>query len=262
MALRTPKSYRRLTPLARYAPWESDGLFTEIYDLLAGFRTESGYRMQPRISPALPERHPSGAWAEPSAFTLLDRYRAFTIWTLVKQVAALPETALLEVGSWKGGSALLIIGRLRALGSTARVYACDTYSRQCGMVKAGSRDPMYRNGARMNAHLPTIADVERGAAMLRIPTPTILDGIFPDETGAQLTDTRLCFCHIDVDVYESAKDAFAFAWPRLVSGGVVVFDDYGFADCGGVTDYVDEAPWGNSGTCVYSLSGQAIVVKH
>ena len=90
---------------------------------------------------------------------------------------------------------------------------------------------------------------------------TILDGIFPDETGAQITDTRLCFCHIDVDVYESAKDAFAFAWPRLVSGGVIVFDDYGFADCGGVTDYVDEAPWGNSGTWVYSLSGQAIVVK-
>ena len=256
-----PKSYQRLTPLARYAPWAGDDLFTETYDLLAGFRTKSGYRVKPRISPALLQRHPSGAWAEPNAFTLLDRYRAFTIWSLVKQVAALPDGEVLEVGSWKGGSALLMLRCLRAVASNAHVYACDTYSRRSGMVKAGPRDPVYKDGMRMNAHLPAVADVERGAALLGIARPAILDGIFPDETGTQLADARLRLCHIDVDVYESAKDAFVFAWPRLVSGGVVVFDDYGFGDCGGVTDYVDEAPWGNRGTFIYSLSGQAIVVK-
>jgi O-methyltransferase len=256
-----PKSYQRLVPLARYAPWACDGVFVETYDRLAGFKTENGYRVKPRVSPALPQRHPSGAWAEPSAFTLVDRYRAFTIWSLVKQAAALPEGEVLEVGSWKGGSALLIVRCLLAVGSNARVYACDTYSRRSGMVKAGPRDPIYKNGMRMNAHLPTVADVDRGAALLGIPPPRILDGIFPEETGAQLQNARLRFCHIDVDVYESAKDSFAFVWPRLVSGGVVVFDDYGFGDCGGVTDYVDEAPWGYGGTFIYSLSGQAIVVK-
>lgn len=41
-----------------------------------------------------------------------------------------------------------------------------------------------------------------------------------------------------VDVYQSAKDIVEWAMPRLTRGGVVVFDDYGFRNCEGVTTLV------------------------
>src|SRR5208282_5220870 len=42
------------------------------------------------------------------------------------------------------------------------------------------------------------------------------------------------------DLYLSTRDALAFIAPRLVSGGVIVFDDYGGYDSPGVTKAVNE----------------------
>ena len=44
-----------------------------------------------------------------------------------------------------------------------------------------------------------------------------------DDTGA-LEHSRLRLCHIDVDVFGSASQTFAWAWPRR-RGRIVVFDD-------------------------------------
>ena len=33
--------------------------------------------------------------------------------------------------------------------------------------------------------------------------------------------------HVDVDLYSSTRAAFEFFYPRMVSGGVMVCDDYG-----------------------------------
>ena len=68
----------------------------------------------------------------------------------------------------------------------------------------------------------------------------LLQGVFPDETADRIADSRFRLCHCDVDVYRSAKDVFDWVWPRLAPGGVVVFDDYGFPACPGVTKFVDE----------------------
>ena len=50
-------------------------------------------------------------------------------------------------------------------------------------------------------------------------------------TGASLATKRFRFCDIDVDVFQSAKDILDWIWPRMVIGGVVVYDDYGFKGC-------------------------------
>ena len=61
----------------------------------------------------------------------------------------------------------------------------------------------------------------------------ILEGIFPEETAHLIETGEFGLCHIDVDVYQSARDAAEWVWPRLQVGGVIVFDDYGFAKSGG-----------------------------
>ena len=42
------------------------------------------------------------------------------------------------------------------------------------------------------------------------------------------------YCHIDVDVYQSARDVLEWVWGRLCIGAIVVYDDYGFDGCHGV----------------------------
>jgi O-methyltransferase len=69
------------------------------------------------------------------------------------------------------------------------------------------------------------------------------------------------FCHIDVDVYQSAKDIVDWIWDKLVVGGIIVFDDYGFPTCTGVTKYVNEQDGKPDRLIIYNINGHAIMIK-
>jgi hypothetical protein len=47
----------------------------------------------------------------------------------------------------------------------------------------------------------------------------------------------------------------------MITGGVVVFDDYGFETTIGVARFVDELDSLSDGVWMYNLTGQAVVVK-
>jgi hypothetical protein len=63
---------------------------------------------------------------------------------------------------------------------------------------------------------------------------------FPERTAERIQDGRFRFCHIDVDVYQLSKDICERLWPRLVSGGLVAFDDYGMRVTEGLQRFVNE----------------------
>ena len=69
------------------------------------------------------------------------------------------------------------------------------------------------------------------------------------------------FCHIDVDTYYSTKDCLNWIWERLVKGGVIVFDDYGYSITEGVTKIVNEHKNMKDRFFIYNLTGQAIMIK-
>jgi O-methyltransferase len=94
-------------------------------------------------------------------------------------------------------------------------------------------------------------------------TYVLLQGVFPDETAFLIpTREKFCFCHIDVDVYLSAKHIVDWLWDKLVVGGIIVFDDYGFDSCPGITKYVDEELALSTNTIfVHNLNGHAVIIK-
>ena len=62
--------------------------------------------------------------------------------------------------------------------------------------------------------------------------------------------------------YLSAKEVFEYVWPRVVKGGIVIFDDYGFETTYGVTRLCEELEKQIiDGRCIFHLNGQAIFVK-
>ncbi len=217
------ESHEIIMPEATYAPWSIDKSFNETYEIIKGF-------------------------------TLIDKYRCYELWQLVSETAKL-KGALLEVGVYRGGSGALIGKKAKLIGIKDKVYLCDTFT---GVVKAGSKDSWYKGGEHKDTTKETVQEVIH---KLKLDKTEILEGIFPDETGEMVTDTKFRFCHIDVDVYQSAKDIVDWLWPRLVTGGIIVFDDYGFGGCDGVTHFVNEERNKEDRLVIHNLNGHAIVVK-
>jgi O-methyltransferase len=213
------------TPHPTYNPWNKDRSFQEAYALIQGF-------------------------------TMIDRYRCFELWKLVEQSAKLKHGHLIEIGVWRGGSGALIARQAKNCGIPDRVFLCDTFA---GVVKAGPRDSLYQGGEHADA---TRQDVE-GLVFnqLSLDNVEILEGVFPDQTGGGLEGLPFRFCHIDVDVYQSAKDIVDWIWDKIVPGGIVVYDDYGFWECQGITRYVEEQMGCPDRIIVHNLNGQAVVLK-
>ena len=155
--------------------------------------------------------------------TLVDKYRCFELWRLVEQSAKLETGALIEIGVWRGGTAALTATQARHLGLRDKVYACDTFS---GVVKAGDEDPHYLRGEHADTSRRSVEELLYDT--LKLHNIEILSGVFPEGTGAEVENFKFRFCHIDVDVYHSAKDATEWIWGRLVPGGIIIYDDYGW----------------------------------
>jgi hypothetical protein len=64
-------------------------------------------------------------------------------------------------------------------------------------------------------------------------------GLFP-HSAVGLEDERFCLAHIDVDIYESTKAACEWVYPRMVPGGIMLFNDYSCGECPGATKAVDK----------------------
>jgi O-methyltransferase len=145
--------------------------------------------------------------------------------------------------------------RARGLGIADPVFLCDTWE---GVVKTGPIDTYYRDGKHDDTSRETVAAL---LARLRLTDVELLQGIFPDDTGSAIGERRFRLCHIDVDVYRSASDVFDWVWPRMCSGSVAIFDDYGFPACPGVTRFVDEQRGMRDRLVVHNLNGHGIVIK-
>jgi O-methyltransferase len=185
--------------------------------------------------------------------TLVDIYRCYEIWTQIGQLSAVPG-AILEVGVWKGGTSALISLALKHFGISRQVYAADTFH---GVVKAGRLDTRYRGGEHSDCSEADVRDflAEMGEQI------EILTGIYPEDfIGHQAISTSLAFTHIDVDTHDSAKEIFESVWGRTSVGGTVIFDDYGFWGCEGVTRMVNELRIANA-RMLYNLNGHAILIK-
>ncbi|MFZ1989596.1 MAG: TylF/MycF/NovP-related O-methyltransferase [Alphaproteobacteria bacterium] len=216
-------SYETVLPKAAYAPWRDDPAFLECYKKI--------------------ERN-----------TLVDIYRCWELWELIAQVSKLELGDVLEVGVWRGGTGALMAHSMELRGLKSQIYLCDTFT---GVVKTGTADK-YQDGA----HSDTSAEhVEGLLAELGCSNGRLLKGIFPEATGQEIEDRKFRLCHIDVDVYQSARDVLHWVWPRLVRGGAVVFDDYGMHTTPGVTKLVNEEACAPDRMFLQNLNGHGILIK-
>ncbi len=212
-----------IQPNASYSPWLADPLFLRSHEAIAGH-------------------------------TLVDLYRCWELWCLAARLSVIAGDVL-EVGVWRGGTGCLMAQRAQTVAPDRSVFLCDTFR---GVVGASDKDPSYVGGE----HADTTEEIVTAlAARMQLDNVRVLKGTFPSDTAARIADRRFALVHIDVDVHDSARACFSWAWERTVVGGTIVFDDYGFSTCVGVTRMVNDLSLGADGVVIHNLNGHAVVVK-
>lgn len=215
--------HESIHPIATYAPWKNDFEFQETF-------------------------------RQVRSHTLVDIYRCYDLWRLLAQAAKAGSGDILEVGVWRGGTGAILAKKSKLLSLTGETFLADTFT---GVVKTGAQDFGYADGD----HSDTSEEIVKALLQKLQVSAKLLKGIFPDQCPQDFDQKNFIFCHIDVDTYESGNASFEWVWPRLLKGGIVVFDDFGFFHCAGITRLCEELKDRQGLSFIYNLNGHGIFIK-
>lgn len=164
--------------------------------------------------------------------------KGFKLDSLLSELARAPAGDVVEFGVYKGGA-------LEAMAKAApqrQMFGFDTFD---GMPAA-----LWREGEPHG--VGDFGDTSFEAVQAGMPeNVTLVRGMFPDSASG--IEPCVALAHVDFDWYESTKAAIEWLLPRMVAGGVIVFDDWEWKHCPGVKQAIDEA-----GLTVTARHNQAI----
>ncbi|MBI3889900.1 MAG: class I SAM-dependent methyltransferase, partial [Candidatus Wallbacteria bacterium] len=155
-----------------------------------------------------------------------------------------------ECGAYKGASSYLICEHFAAAAKLHHVF--DSFE---GLSSPGLADGQYWKAGDL-----TSGDDVLRRSLSAFPNLRVYPGWIPSRFG-EVENSRFCFVHIDVDLHDPTLQSLEFFYPRMVPGGVLLFDDYGFSSCPGARQATDEFMRGRPEGLVHVPTGQAFVVK-
>lgn len=143
-----------------------------------------------------------------------------------------------EVGVWRGGSSL--VGK-KFLGQSREYLLFDTYA---GMTeptehdfRAGSKDysstiekwQSEKRGEINNWVFASLEEVKQNFRDFQLLDSKVkfIKGDVKETLNGESIPERILVLRLDTDFYESTLLELKVLWPKVVSGGVLILDDYG-----------------------------------
>ncbi len=182
--------------------------------------------------------------------TLVDRERCFMLYQFFQQATPLGGEVA-EVGVYRGGTAKLFGNMLSRAGIDRMIHLFDTFE---GMPETSAERDLHKRGDFADTSLEGVSKYLSDGSF------SLHKGFFPD-TATPIKDKKFSFVHVDVDIYKSVLDCCEFFYTRLLPGGIMIFDDYGFISCPGAKQAVDEFFSNKAERPIYLSSGQCVVIK-
>ncbi len=147
-----------------------------------------------------------------------------------------PDSAnLAEVGVFRGGSSYFMAAVAnQAFEPKPHVYGFDTFAGHSAADITAGLDRNHRPGGFKETSYEAV-----NAYLSAFDNVTLYEGRFQD-TCVHVAERTFAFVHIDVDIYRATPDALVFFGRRMLAGGIIVVDDYGFTTCPGARQAVDE----------------------
>lgn len=136
---------------------------------------------------------------------------------------------VIECGVYKGGSAHRLAEVMA--GSTKTLYLMDTFTG----IPADVRDVDHHRPGDFN----DASYEEVHAHFAENPYVAVRRGLFIDTLSNLPDDSKFCFAHVDCDIFTSVDQCCRYLWPRMVEGGIILFDDYCSPSCLGAKLAVD-----------------------
>jgi len=162
--------------------------------------------------------------------------RLMNLFLLIKfYLPHLPFGHIVELGSYRCGTAFFMGALARRLLPGVQVYALDTFS---GMPETDQSIDAHGAGDFGDADYEEIIAARSRFGLTNVHP---VRGFFSD-TAVRVLDEAgtVALAHIDCDIYESVRYSYEACKPRMVTKGYVVFDDSTMSSCIGATEVVEK----------------------
>jgi hypothetical protein len=160
---------------------------------------------------------------------------------LLRRVIDLPGH-IIELGCWHGVNLTFLAkaSQILAPNRATKVFGFDSFE---GLkVVDGNHDPTAQT--RRSAYrgdpalLSKLLDVSDALGSVELGLGNIEQT--PSEFLPPKKDLRFSFVYFDTDLYSSTRFGLELLYPRLLKGGIMVFDEYNTSECPGETPPVHE----------------------
>jgi len=151
------------------------------------------------------------------------------------------EGSIVECGVWQGGSMMAVAYTLQELSNTDRdLYLFDTYE---GMTSPTEEDIAHFSNVDAQTLLNSEDEKQREAYICYSDLEEVQKNLYStkypsnkihfikgkvEDTIPSNTPNKIALLRLDTDWYESTRHELEHLFPLLVSGGVIIIDDYGY----------------------------------
>jgi hypothetical protein len=174
-------------------------------------------------------------------FTMTSIERLYALYKSVEYIVSADlDGDFAETGVWRGGSCMLIAETLLALSSSSRrIFLFDTFTGHpqpdadkdvdiWGNRAIDEWQRMTRDGNHDWGYV-SLEEVQANLALTGYPTNNLVfvKGMVEETVCHVPSMDKLALLRLDTDWHDSTRASLEYLYPRLVSGGVLIVDDYG-----------------------------------
>jgi predicted O-methyltransferase YrrM len=201
-----------------------------------GYQRGAGLKFRGLADKVVAEPDFQDAYALAQSRSVVAPMRLINLYLLIRfYMPRLEHGHIIEFGSYRAGSAMMMARLAARYLPGARVYALDTYS---GMPVTDKAIDGHNVGDFADTNYEEILAAKDAAGLDNLH---LVRGLFADTTPGVLAECRtIALAHIDCDIYHPACDAWRSVKPVMIPGGYVVFDDATEATCLGATEAVED----------------------
>ena len=206
---------RMLTSRRNTLPWLIYGRATYSQDGLVTAHN-ADFMSDPRFAEAYAAGKATGSWIDGDV-----HWRAYVLCWAAGRAVHLPGD-FVECGVYKGGYSLTVCKYVKFETLPKRFYLLDTYE---GLVEQYISPEERAHGIEVGGYEPSYEAVVR--TFSQYPNVEIIKGPVPD-TLPQVKPDQISYLSIDMNTRDPEIAAAEYFWDKLVSGAVMVLDDYGW----------------------------------
>lgn len=216
------------------------GVWQELGGLTQAYEAYDHYfeRVRDDVPPDLHQRYSDAMKRTGSTpFPLSRRLRHVFLMQLLHEALARTDASgwVAECGCFMGHSTRQIAQTLHLHDATfdgASLVVCDSFEGLGQMMPQDTIPDDYPDAQRLRlmstpGHFAAPFDRVR-ENLADFPVIRWVKGWIPQSLTALPDEARYRFVHVDVDTYEPTAGAFGYFWPKLLPGGMIVSDDYGW----------------------------------